>query len=66
MAERNVQVSYDKEKIDALDVFLKVKDSFIELEITKQIDGLYSKTVPAAVRDYISRKAELSEERKEE
>ena len=66
MAERNVQVSYDKDKIDALDVFLRVKDSYIQIELVKQIDGLYNKTVPAAVRDYISRKSELSEDREEE
>ena len=66
MATRNVEVTYDKDKIDAIDVFLRVKDSYIELEITKQIDGLYKKTVPASVRDFISRKNELSEKREEE
>lgn len=66
MATRNVEVTYDKDKIDAIDVFLRVKDSYIELEITKQIDGLYKKTVPATVRDFISRKNELLEKREEE
>ena len=66
MATRNVEVTYDKEKIDAIDVFLRIKDSYIELEITKQIDGLYKKTVPATVRDFISRKNELLEKREEE
>ena len=66
MATRNVEVSYDKDKIDALDVFLKVKDSYIELEITKQIDSLYHKTVPATVRDFISRKQEMNAKREEE
>ncbi len=66
MAQRKVEVSYDKDKADALDVFLKVKDSYIELEITKQIDGLYHKTVPATVRDFISRKQEMTEKREEE
>lgn len=66
METRNVEVSYDKDKLDAIDVFLRVKDSYIEVEIIKQIDGLYVKTVPATVRDYISRKAELSGKREEE
>lgn len=51
---------------NTLDVFLKVKDSYIELEITKQIDSLYHKTVPATVRDFISRKQEMSAKREEE
>ena len=66
METRNVEVTYDKDKLDAIDVFLKVKNSYIEIEITKQIDGLYVKTVPATVRDYISRKAELQTSSKDD
>ena len=66
METRNIEVTYDKDKLDALDVFLKVKDSYIEIEIIKQLDDLYSKNVPAKVRDFISRKAELSDKREED
>lgn len=66
METKDVTVHYDKDKIEALDVFLKIKDSFIEVEVSKQIDALYNKNVPSTVRDFISRKAEINAEREEE
>lgn len=66
MGNKNVTVEYDGDRIDALDVFLKLKDSYLEVEITRQLDALYTKNVPASVRDFIKRKTDMQNPSKEE
>lgn len=48
-----VTVSYDEEKLSALKLYLEQKGSQVEDELTKALDTLYGKTVPAGVREYI-------------
>ena len=53
MKKTTVTISYDEEKVKALRLYLEMKGCKLEDEITKIIDTLYTKTVPAGVREYI-------------
>lgn len=53
MKKTTVTVSYDEEKVKALRLYLELKGSKLEDELAKIIDTLYTKTVPAGVREYI-------------
>ena len=66
MPKSTVTVTCDKDKVEAADLFLKLKDSYIELELQKCVDSIYKKTVPAAVRDYIKKKTDMAENGEEE
>lgn len=66
MPKSTVTVTCDKDKVEAADLFLRLKDSYIELELQKCVDAIYSKNVPAAVRDYIKKKTDMSVNGEEE
>lgn len=53
MKKATINISYDEEKLSALKIYLEQKGSHIEDELTKEIDTLYSKNVPANVREFI-------------
>ena len=53
LKKTTVTVSYDEEKVKALRLYLELKGSKLEDELTKIIDTLYTKTVPVGVREYI-------------
>lgn len=53
MKKVTITVSYDEEKLSALKLYLGQKDSNTEDELTKALDTLYTKTVPAGVREFI-------------
>ena len=53
MKKTTVTISYDEEKVKALRLYLELKDSKLEDELTKIIETLYTKIVPAGVREYI-------------
>lgn len=48
-----VTISYDEEKFSALKLYLEQRGTQVEGELTKALDTLYTKTVPAGVREYI-------------
>ena len=52
--KKNITVSYDEEKLSALKVYLEQKGQTVEGEVEKALEGLYTKTVPAGVREYLS------------
>lgn len=66
MPKSTVTVTCDKDKVEAADLFLKLKDSYIELELQKCVDDIYKKNVPAAVRDYIKKKTDMAVNGEEE
>ena len=66
MPKSTVTVTCDKDKVEATDLFLRLKDSYIELELQKCVDAIYSKNVPAAVRDYIKKKTDMAVNGEEE
>lgn len=53
MKKTTITISYDDEKLNALKLYLGQKNAQVEDELTKALDTLYGKTVPAGVRDFI-------------
>lgn len=53
MKQINLSVSFDDEKLRALNKYLKKKDLTAEAELAAALLHLYEKHVPAAVREYI-------------
>jgi hypothetical protein len=57
MKKTTLVVGYDSEKLNALRLYLKQKDQTLEVEISKAVDSLYTRTVPQGVRDFIEMQA---------
>lgn len=53
MKQTNISVSFDDEKLRALNKYLKKKELTVEDELASALLHLYEKHVPAAVREYI-------------
>lgn len=53
MKKTNIAISYDEEKVTAARLYLKQKNMKLEEELAKAMDVLYTKSVPANVRDFI-------------
>lgn len=53
MKKATINISYNEEKLSTLKIYLELKGSHIEDELAKEIDTLYSKNVPANVREFI-------------
>lgn len=53
LKKTTVTISFDEEKVKALRMYLEVKGSKLEDELEKIFDTLYTKIVPAQVREYI-------------
>ena len=56
MKKAQITVSYDEEKLSAITMYLEEKGVSVESELEKAIDGLYNKSVPVGVREFISRR----------
>ena len=54
MKKISVSVSYDEEKLSTLRLYLEQKGMQIEDELTKSLDTLYAKNVPAGVREFLN------------
>lgn len=54
MKKVTISISYDEEKLSALKLYLDQKQMQVEEELTKALDALYCKNVPAGVRDYFN------------
>lgn len=53
MKKTTINISCDEEKLSALKIYLEQKGSQVEDELIKELDTLYSKNVPANVREFI-------------
>lgn len=53
MKTASITVSFDEEKLNALKMYLEQKDIKTEDELVKALEILYTKTVPAGVREFI-------------
>lgn len=53
MSKIEITVSVDEEKFKPVEAYLKKKGLSFDDEINKTIDSLYSKVVPAAVKEYL-------------
>lgn len=60
-----LQVSFSKEKLEALKFYLGEKDSTIEKELQDHVKGVYEKYVPAPTRRYLDRNDSAVEEQAE-
>lgn len=58
MKKVSVTVQYDEEKLSTIKICMEKKGLNINEEIIKFIDTLYTKQVPAQVRDFFDMKAE--------
>ncbi len=57
MKKATITLSYDEEKLSALRLYLEQKGQTVESELTAATENLYTKTVPANVRDFIDLRA---------
>lgn len=57
MKKSAITISFDEEKLSALKMYLSQKNVSVESELERMLDSLYSKTVPAGVRDFIEMKS---------
>ena len=57
MKKTTFNISFDEDKASALVLYLSQKGTTVEAELEKALDTLYSKTVPAGVRDFIDMKS---------
>lgn len=57
MKKTTFNISFDEDKASALVLYLSQKGTSAEAELEKALDTLYSKTVPAGVRDFIDMKS---------
>ena len=62
--KKTVTVSFDDEKLSALKMYLEQKGLTVEGELEKSIESLYTKTVPAGVREFISLRTGVTEKKK--
>lgn len=51
----SIQVSFPKEKLDALKFYMDEKDTTVQKELQAHIKNVYEKYVPAAARRYLDR-----------
>ena len=65
MEKTTVGVPFDKEKTVALQIYLEQKNTTLDIELSKTMDSLYGKVVPALVREFIREKEEIHTKRKE-
>ena len=61
MKKVTISISYDEEKLSALKLYLDQKQMQVEEELTKALDALYCKNVPAGVRDFFNLRAGTAE-----
>lgn len=54
MKKISVSVSYDEERLSTLRLYLEQKGMQVEDELTKSLDTLYAKNVPAGVREFLN------------
>ena len=66
MKETVIQFRADQSKVNAVRIFLADKSVDIESELADYIDVLYKKYVPQAVRDYIEKSEQTSQEENRE
>ena len=56
MKKATITISFDEERLSALRMYLEQKNTKVESELEKSLDILYTKNVPAGVRDFIDMK----------
>ena len=57
MKKTTVTVTFEEEKLTALKMYLEKNETNVEQELTKALENLYAKTVPAEVRRFFEMKS---------
>lgn len=57
MKKTSVSIMYDDEKLSAIKLYMSQRDLDFKEELEKSVDSLYSKYVPANVREFIDMKS---------
>ncbi len=64
MKKVSVNIMYDSEKLSAIKLYMSQRDMDIKDELEKSVDALYSKYVPANVREFINMKSTTTKQSK--
>ena len=56
MKNTSIEFSFDDAKLEAINIYLKEKNSKLSEELDHCMDSLYKKHVPQAVREFIDKK----------
>ncbi len=56
MKKTNITLSFESEKLDALNFYISKKDVNLQVELADTIQKLYEKHVPPTTREYIESK----------
>ena len=64
MKKIDISITFDEEKLTALKMYLGQKNMTVENELTKALEALYGKTVPAGVREYLALRTETPTDKK--
>lgn len=57
MQKTEITISFDGEKLDALEFYLKKENTTVQKRMNDALTELYERTVPEAVREFLDRKA---------
>jgi hypothetical protein len=57
MKKTSVSILYDDEKLSAIKLYMSQRDLDFKEEVEKSVDSLYTKYVPANVREFIDLKS---------
>ncbi len=58
MKDTDITISFNSEKLDALNFYMSKKESDVQQELEETVQGLYLKHVPAPTREYIEDRLE--------
>lgn len=56
MKKSNITVSYDDEKLSAIQYYMGKKNADLHSELEKSMDSFYNKYVPSNVREFVEMK----------
>ena len=57
MKKENISIAYDSEKLSAVKLYMEQRDTDLKSEMEKSLDALYTKYVPANVREFLDMKS---------
>ena len=63
MKKIDITLSFDEEKLEALEFSLRKEKSSVQKEMREELAALYEKSVPESVREYLERRAAPVRER---
>lgn len=65
MKKTSVSIMYDDEKLNAIRLYMSQRDLDFKSELEKSVDSLYTKYVPANVREFIDMRTKQKDKPKD-